>query len=80
MANSTAYSTRGRRSRENSYTITQGMCDHGPNEKTESEERAQRARMVKLQVKLSLKEVHIHEKHNTEKCLDKDPKLHLGVR
>jgi len=56
------------------------MCDHGPNEKTESEERAQRARMVKLQVKLSLKEVHIHEKHNTEKCLDKDPKLHLGVR
>lgn len=38
-----------------------------------SEERAQRARMVKSQVKLSLKEAHTHEKDNTGKHLDGDP-------
>ena len=69
MAKSTAYSSRGRRSRENSYTITQGMCDMGQMRRQNSEERAQRARMVKLQVKLSLKEVHTHEKRQHRETL-----------
>ena len=57
-----------RRSREHSYTITQGMCDHGPSEKTEFWGKMEH-RMVKLQVKLSLKEVYSYEKRQRRETL-----------
>ena len=68
VTNSMAYSTRVRRSRENSYTITQGMCDHGPSEKMEFWGKTEH-RMVKLQVKLSLKEVYSYEKRQRRETL-----------
>ena len=73
VTNSMAYSTRVRRSRENSYTITQGMCDHGPSEKMEFWGKTEH-RMVKLQVKLSLKEVYSYEKRQRRETLRWRPK------